>query len=393
MSTTNINLNTSNGSIKPPILDATLKEAMSPEEMLTALQNGDVSNDVLVENLIKLVKALQSLCASLQESSSKKALIDSEIQTNLFDLNVEISKSTQEELADYLKKLEESKSSSLIDDIFGTILPFLAVIFPPLLAIYPLGPMSLFLNPDAPFGLGELGKQIDKAGGEGTSKWVTLALEIVAVVALSVVTCGGSGALMQGTKMITKEVMKKIAKEACKNLAFYGVGKAISEGALDHITEGVLRAIEEISGEEIDGATRELIKGIVRVIAQIVLVIVAIKYSSSKEGNTLLGNLTQTFSSAAKLQKAMVPVVFALQAAQSGIEMWSGANTIKIAQIQKNMKELQAIVTKITGLDENERKKHTESLAKEFEHALKLTKIDLSDFFKNRSEAAKIVGS
>ncbi len=394
MATVNINLRTSN-TTAPSLSDAAQPEkAMSAEELLIALQTGDVSNKVLVEHLIKLVKALQALCVSLQDSTSKKALVDSEIQTNLSDMNVEISKSTQEELAEYIKQLEEAESSSLADDIFGVVLPFLSLVFPPLLAIYPLGPMSLFLNPDAPFGLGELGKQIDEAGGEGTSKWVTLALEIVVVIALSVVTCGGAGVLKQGMSMMTKEVARNIAKETLKNLTFYGIGKAISEGVLDdYITEGILLAIEEASGEEIDEATRALIKGIVKVIVQVVLIMVAIRYSSSKGGNTLLGNLTKAFSSAAKLQKAMIPLMFVIQAAQSGIEIWSGVNTIEIAKIKKRMDKLQAIVKEITGIDENERKKHTETLSKEFERALQASKIDLSEFFKHRSKTAEIVGS
>jgi hypothetical protein len=340
-----------------------------PLQTLLDSLEGDknISNQNLVDNLISLLKAIQSLLLSLQECHSKKAAVDADIQKTLVSMNESVAEALQEELDKYLKALEEYEKNKLVNDIFGVVLPFLAVIFPPLLAIYPMGPMSLLFDPNAPFGMGVIGKEIEEKLGKAAAIGIVVAIEVTMVVAMSVLTCGGIAAIRAGG-IAGKEAAKTLAKEIMKDVALYGVAKAVTtEEVMNQIVTGVIKAIEGISGKELDDSTKAMIKVVVMLVVEIVLLVVAVKVKSKSEGGG--ASIVQMLTKSHKLQKALVPLMFIIQGAQSGIQMWGGMNTIEMASVQQAMREIRAIEAELKGLDAKEKTK-VQNLLKDLQRSL-----------------------
>ncbi len=322
------------------------------QALLDSLQEGEnVSNQELVNNLIALLKSVQSLLLSLQEGQSKKSGIDADVQKTLMAMNEAKADAMQKELDEYLKALAEYEKNKLINDIFGAILPFLTLIFPPLLALYPMGPMSLLLDPNAPFDMGVLGKEIEEKHGKGALMGITIGLEVTATIVMTVLTCGAGAAVKAASKVggeALKLAIKQLMKAVVKDLALYGAAKALtSDEVLPHIINGVIKMAEGMSGKELSDEEKAAIKVIVTLIIQIVLMVAAFKCGSGSSSKSLAG----FFNSSAKMQKASIAVLLVIQGAQSGLQMWSGMNTIETAKIQKNMKEIEAMGMLLKGMD------------------------------------------
>ncbi|MFS8563761.1 MAG: hypothetical protein LVR00_05370 [Rhabdochlamydiaceae bacterium] len=340
---------------EPLITTPTLADADdSISSLLLSLEgNTDVSQKELTQNMIALLRSIQSLLASLQEGQSKKATLDSETQKTIVSMNESLSKELKKELDNYLKALKKYEKNKLVADIFGAILPFLVTIFPPLLVMYPMGPFTLMLDPNAPFGMGVLGEKMEEDLGKGAALGISIGIEITITIVGTIFTFGGMAAIRAGGAG-ARAAMKALLKEALKDVALYATAKTLThEEVLPHIVTGIVKMAEGMSGKKLSEEDKAIVQIVVTLVIQVALMIVVLKVKSNSSNESIFGNISKS----PNFQKACIAIMLVLQGAQSGIQMWSGANTIETAKIQKIMKELQAMELELKGIDSTQKTK------------------------------------
>lgn len=386
--------------VTPVILSSTEKDPI--QALLDSLENDkNVSNKDVVDNLILLLKNVQDLLLNLQKSHSSRASMDVDMQKNLVEMGKLLEEINAKAFAEYLKKLEESKKSNFIKDLFGAIVPFLTIICPPLLTLYPLGPVSLLMNPNSPFEMGVVGKAIEDKWGKGAAQGIMIGIEVAMVMTTTVLTCGGVGALRVGGT-VAKEFLKKLGKEVIKDLALYAVAKtATHEETIKQLTNMIIKLGEKIKGEELSETEKASIHATVSFVVQVIVMIVVMKIKSpSKKDadldkkNPLNGDsLVDKIPKSVKLQKAMAAVMFVIEAAEAGIQLWGGVNTIELSKAEANLKEILASFTILKGSDAAHKTKAQDS-TKELKRQLDLidpNKLDLEKIAGSGSKAAKVL--
>ena len=373
------------------------------QALLNSLEGDrNVSNKDVVDNLIVLLKNIQSLLLNLQESHSSKASMDSDMQKSLIEMGKLLEEANDKAFADYLKKLEDSKKSSFIKDLFGAVLPFLTLVFPPLLALYPLGPVSLLMNPNSPFGMGVVGQAVEDKWGKGAAQGLMIGIEVAMVITTTILTCGGAGALKAGGAAAKQAFLTKLSSELKKDLALYIVAKAAThEETLKQLTNMIIKLGEKIKGEELSETEKASIHATVSFIVQIVVMIAVIKVKAPSKKDAALdksnplnsGSILDGLPKSVKLQKIMTPLMFAIDGAQAGIQIWGGINTIEVSKAQATIKEISAQLTELKGADAAQKTKAQNSI-KEMRRALDLidpSKLDLEKVAGNGSKAAKVL--
>lgn len=327
----------------------------SISSLLASLEgNTDVSQEELTQNMIALLRSIQSLLTSLQEGQSKKASLDSETQKTIVSMNESLSKELKKELDNYLKALKKYEKNKLVADIFGAILPFLVTIFPPLLVMYPLGPVTLMLDPNAPFGMGVIGEKLEEDLGKGAALGVSIAIEITITIVGTIFTFGGMAAIKAGGEA-GRAAMRALIKEVLKDLALYGAAKTLThEEVISQIVTGFVKMAEGMSSKQLSEEDKAIIKIVITLVVQVALMIVVLKVKSNSSNESIFGQISKSPS----FQKASIAIMLILQGAQSGIQMWGGTNTIETAKIQKTMKELQAMELELKGIDSAHKSKN-----------------------------------
>ena len=358
------------------------------QEALDILEaDRNVSNKEMIDSLIALLRNIQSLMVTLQENHASKSSIEADIQSKLVTVNKQLMEINKQEFEEYLRKVEESKKSNFIKDLFGAILPFLALVFPPLLTLYPMGPMSLLLNPNSPFGMGVAGKAIEDKWGKDAAMGLIIGVEVAMVITTTLLTCGGAS--------LTRAFFNKFAKEACKDVLIYAVGKAVtSEEFLKLATDGIIKLGEKIKGKELSASEKATIQAVVSLTVQLALLYAVFKVKASNANDPLKGpSILDSMTASLKLQKAMIPIMFSLEAAQAGLQMWSGITTIEIAKIKQTLQEITAQMKQFEGVSETQ-KVQVRNSVKEMQDRLGLidpTKLELESVVKFGSKAAKVL--
>ncbi len=167
-----------------------------------------------------------------------------------------------------------------------------------------------------------------------------------------------------------------------------------SEEFLKLATDGIIKLGEKIKGKELSASEKATIQAVVSLTVQLALLYAVFKVKASNANDPLKGpSILDSMTASLKLQKAMIPIMFSLEAAQAGLQMWSGITTIEIAKIKQTLQEITAQMKQFEGVSETQ-KVQVRNSVKEMQDRLGLidpTKLELESVVKFGSKAAKVL--